>query len=84
MPRYVKEGATVTLSHGPDEVTVELEVGPACDDNEGHWYCDTHRVGFPHNLAATAHYTEHQETDPGSCQFVWICHHHGPEAHASK
>ena len=78
MPRYASVDQTISMpwrGSGDAIEMVDQTVQPACLSNDGHWYCVEHSEGFPHNMAATSHYSKHE----AACLFVWVCHEHGLE-----
>jgi hypothetical protein len=61
-----REGNTVTR-HGPTTVL------PKCDENQGHWFCATHREDFANQLQKDIHIHDGKHT------LAWVCHTHGVE-----
>jgi hypothetical protein len=61
-------GREFTDRHGDTFTVVE-----GCREDAGHWYCITHREGFPNQFQMHGH------TSEGNHELVWMCHKHGPE-----
>jgi hypothetical protein len=70
---FVDPGETVTVSYGPRDTAVALEVGQPCEPAQsGHWAC-TCGEGIANNMGLSNH-------DGAGHRIFWICHEHGPES----
>lgn len=69
----VETGEKFTTTRGPDHVPFVLDVVESCGSNNGLWYCVTHDVSFPNQLAKDSH------IERGDHKLAWLCYEHGPE-----
>jgi hypothetical protein len=66
-------GTPFMWREGPNDRSVEVEIGPTCSEKVGNWFCITHQEHFPNQLQKDGHIMT------GTHVLAWNCYLHGPE-----